>query len=84
MNKLIIISTGFLQVSLVAANTWMISNNVVYGIFIVSFLISLVWSINVKKIAFGSWLDRALYSFGAGSGALFGVYVAKLIAGVKI
>lgn len=57
--------TGFAQVFLVTVQTYFISKLFYIGVLIVGFLISLVWSWNVKKIAFGSRLDRIIYSFGA-------------------
>ncbi len=79
--RLSIFGTGFLQVSLVSAQTFMIARSAFTGVFIVGFLISLVWSINVKKIAFGGWADRLIYSSGAGIGAVVGLLIAILVAG---
>lgn len=83
MKKVVLFFTGFLQVSLVTAQTWMVANNVLCGVFGVGFIVSLVWTVNVKKIALGNWFDRFIYSFGAGAGAILGLVIAKLITGGK-
>jgi len=69
--------TGFMQVFFVALNTYFISKSRFELVFICSFLISFIWSFNVKKVAFGSQKDRFIYSFGAASGGLIGLIIAK-------
>lgn len=65
--------TGFIQVFFVAANTYFIAQ-VNYGaVFMAAFLISIVWSYNIKRIAFGSTLDRFVYAFGAACGSCAGL-----------
>jgi hypothetical protein len=49
------------------------------GVVICGFIISFIWSWNVKKIAFGSTKDRIIYSLGAGLGSLFGLIVSQYI-----
>ena len=51
-------TTGFLQVFFVVINTYFISKGYLLGIIICGFIISFIWSHNVKKIAFGSEYDR--------------------------
>jgi hypothetical protein len=80
-NKTLIFGTGFLQVALVSAQTWLIANGIMAGVFVIGFMISFVWTINVTKVAFGSWSDRLLYSIGAGVGAVVGMSIAQIIAG---
>jgi len=72
-------TTAFIQVALVSLNTYLIANNIIYGIFLASFLISYVWSGNVKKIAISSRFERLVYSSGAAFGGLFGYFVGTLI-----
>lgn len=69
-------TTGFIQVALVAINTWQIANHKWAGAFVVGFLISFVWTFNVKKIAFGGNKDRVVYSFGAATGTVTGMALA--------
>jgi len=73
-------STGFLQVFFVAINTWFITQQNYIGVLIVSFLISFIWSFNVKKVAFGTMKDRVIYSIGAALGGLIGLIVGGLFA----
>lgn len=72
-------TTGFVQVFFVAVNTYFISKKFYAGVFFCGFIISIVWSWNVKKIAFGSFKDRMFYAFGAGVGSLIGLIVSALI-----
>lgn len=71
--------TGFLQVSLVCLNTYQIAHEKWVGVFLVGVGISLLWTINVKRIAFGGWLDRFIYAFGAGVGSVAGLLIGKII-----
>jgi len=66
-------TAGFLQVFFVAVNTFFISKEYYVGVFICGFVISMIWSWNVKKIAFGTNKERFIYAFGAGLGSLFGL-----------
>jgi hypothetical protein len=71
--------TGFLQVFFVAVNTYFISREFYIGVFICGVIISLIWSWNIKKIAFGSTRDRIVYSLGAGLGSLIGLVISVLL-----
>jgi hypothetical protein len=71
--------TGFIQVFFVAINTYFLSRGFYIGVVICGFIISFIWSWNVKKIAFGSTKDRIIYSLGAGLGSLFGLIVSQYI-----
>ena len=71
--------TGFTQVFFVAINTFFISKVIYGGVFICGFLISFVWSWNVKKVAFGTTQDRLCYSLGAGVGSFVGLIVSVQI-----
>lgn len=68
--------TGFIQVILVVINTYQIAHEKWAGVVFVGFLISLVWSYNVKRIAFGSLKDRLIYSSGAAIGSLAGLVIS--------
>ena len=72
-------TTGFLQVFFVVINTYFISKGYLIGIIICGFIISFIWSHNVKKIAFGSEYDRFIYSLGAMSGSLIAYFLGKII-----
>lgn len=78
--------TGILQVILICLNTYQIaafvksqSFYILIGIFIVGFLISLIWSFNVKKIAFGNLINRICYASGAAVGSVIGVIIGFII-----
>ena len=69
--------TGFFQVFLVTINTYFIFKEFYVGVFFGILTISLIWSWNVKRIAFGSFKDRMYYSFGAGVGSILGLILSK-------
>ena len=71
--------TGFVQVFLVVLNTYFIAREYILGVIICGFLISFVWSHNVKKIAFGNETYRIIYSIGAMVGSIVAFYFGKLI-----
>ena len=69
---------GTTQVTLVSINVVLISNFLLLPAFIVGFLISFVWTYNVK-VALGSFRQRILYSLGAGVGTILGMYIGKIL-----
>jgi hypothetical protein len=71
--------TGWIQVTLVCLNTWQIAHGKLAGAVIVSFLISLVWTCNVRTAAFGSWWDRVIYCFGAAGGCATGLWLGRVL-----
>ena len=71
--------TSFFQVGLVAINTLLIARGLFLEVFIVSFMISLLWAFNVSKIAISTINQKLTYAFGAGCGAVVGLYLVKLI-----
>ena len=72
--------TGFVQVFFVAINTYFISRQFYMGILGCGFMISLIWSWNVKKIAFGTWTDRLYYASGAAFGSVAGAYLGHIVS----
>lgn len=77
--RLLLFLTGFVQVTLVAANTLFIAQGKVIPMLVVGFGISIVWTLNVKKIAFGDWWDRIIYATGAMTGTLTGYLLASKV-----
>lgn len=71
--------TGFLQVFFVVINTYFITKQYHVGMVITSFLISFIWSFNVRKVAFGGMKDRIAYSLGASIGGLIGLFIGTLL-----
>ncbi|MCG9911866.1 MAG: hypothetical protein MH137_11245 [Flavobacteriales bacterium] len=74
--------TGFIQVFFVAANTFFLAKELYLAVLAASFMISLIWSFNVKKVAFGSGTDRVVYAGGASIGSLFGLWSSSHIISI--
>ena len=72
--------TGFVQVFFVAINTYFISRQFYLGILGCGFMISIILSWNVKKIAFGTWTDRLYYASGAAFGSVAGAYLGHIVS----
>lgn len=77
--RISLFSTGFLQVALVAMNITFISHGMILPMTITGFLISFVWTFNVKKIAFGDFYDRLCYASGAATGTLAGYFISQVL-----
>lgn len=71
--------TAWLQVFLVALNTWQIANGKLAGALVVGFGISLAWTFNIKRVAFGNWQERLVYSLGAMLGTASGLGLAQIL-----
>jgi hypothetical protein len=71
--------TSFLQVGCVAINTYFITQLNWVGIFIVSFIISLLWAFNVSKISVSTTNQKLTYALGAGCGAVIGLLIVTSI-----
>ncbi len=69
--------TGFIQVFLTAMNVVFITSKSVVPLIITGFLISFVWTINVKRIAFGTHTNRIIYALGAAIGTYIGYLAAN-------
>lgn len=70
---------AYIQVLLVVINTWQVANSKIVGAIIVGFLISLVWTFNVKRVAFGEWKTRIIYCLGASLGTATGLTLTHYI-----
>jgi hypothetical protein len=83
MSKYALFLTALLQVTFVAMNVIFISGHYIIPMLVTGFLISLVWTLNVKKVAFGGWTDRIVYSTGAlcgtGIGYVLSDYIIKYL-----
>lgn len=71
--------TGFIQVFLVAINTYFISQTFFLGVSLVAFLISFVWCFNVGRVSTGTMKDKIIYSLGASVGSTTGLFISQLI-----
>ena len=74
--KIALFFTGFVQVYFVSVNTYFLANKNYLGVLIASFIISLIWSFNVKKVAFGSNWHRIIYALGAMLGSIIGLWTS--------
>lgn len=72
--------SGFIMVFFVAINTVFLSKEVYIGVAFSAFAISIIWSFNVKKVAFGTLSDRLVYAGGATIGSLSGLYLSQSIS----
>lgn len=79
MMRMRIFVFGFLQVFFVSAQTWFVARSFWPGVAAGGFMISFLWTLNVKSMAFGGWIDRTVYAGGAMLGALFGLAFGKVI-----
>lgn len=77
--KLSLATMAFMQLALVACNILFISRGQIVFMLITSFIISMLWSFNIKTVAFGNMWDRIAYSFGAGLGTYVGWTISHLI-----
>ena len=71
--------TGFLQVYFVAVSTVFLSRAMYSGVMVSGFLVSFIWSFNVKKIAFGTMKDRLVYATGAMLGSVTGLAMSDFL-----
>ena len=72
-------TTAFLQVTFVAMNVNFIAKGQIVAMLMTGFMISFIWTFNVKKAAFGTMWDRIVYSAGATVGTGIGFWVSHLI-----
>ena len=79
LSKWQIFLTALVQVTFVAMNVLFISHNRIIPMLITGFMISLVWTLNVKKVAFGGWADRIVYATGAMVGTGLGYIISHQI-----
>jgi len=75
--RIYLFSTALLQVMLVSMNIVFITYHQLLAMTITGFAISIIWTFNVKKVAFGSLTDRVVYASGAAAGTLIGYYISK-------
>ncbi len=77
--NIILFGTALSQVMLVSMNVVFISKGTVWAMLTTGFLISLVWTFNVSKVAFSNWRTRLIYAAGAACGTILGYYITTLI-----
>jgi hypothetical protein len=72
-------ATGFVQVIFVAFNTVAIARYELLANFLTAFMISLIWTYNVKRVAFGETAERWFYAIGAALGSVSGTVAAGVL-----
>jgi hypothetical protein len=77
--KLNIFATSFLQVMFVSMNVVFISKDFLFCLLTTGFLISFIWTYNVKRVVFGDIYTRLIYSTGASIGTGAGYFLAKYL-----
>jgi len=70
---------AFLQVFFTCMNIVFITNNMIFLMFITGFVISFIWSGNVKTVVFGTLKERFTYSLGGSFGVICGYWVSNFI-----
>jgi hypothetical protein len=78
-NNIALFFTGFLQVFFVSVNTCFLAKEIYIGVLFAAFSISMIWSYNIKKIVFGTFTERIVYSLGATAGSLLGLYTSSYL-----
>jgi hypothetical protein len=79
LNTITLFFTGFIQVYFVSINTYFLAKEMYFGVLTAAFMISIIWSYNIKKIAFGTTKDRILYAMGASLGSVAGLKTSTII-----
>jgi len=70
---------AFVQVFFVAGNTAFIAHYALLGNLLTAFMISWIWTFNVKRVAFGDKADRLYYAGGAAIGSVGGTIAANFL-----
>lgn len=78
-NNIRLFINGFLYVFLLSGNTYCIAKLWWIGIAVFGFLISFLWTVNVKRVAASSITSRVAYAGGAMFGGLAGVALMHLV-----
>ncbi|MFN7465278.1 MAG: hypothetical protein ACK53T_07830 [Planctomycetota bacterium] len=78
-DKVTLFVTAFVQVTFVAMSSVSIINNSLIMIGVTGFMISFIWTLNVKKVAFGNTRDRFIYAIGAMLGTYCGYFLSKYL-----
>lgn len=77
--RIMLFLAAFLQVMFVTMNVHFISRGLVLPMLVTSFVVSLVWTLNVKLISIGSMTDRTYYAAGAMCGTGLGYFISHNI-----
>lgn len=64
------------QSMLISMNIVYISEHKIVPMLVTGFLLSLLWTLTIKKLAFGDWVDRFVYATGATVGTAAGYLIS--------
>jgi putative flippase GtrA len=78
-SKVILFCTALAQVLFVTLSTYLIAKEKMVPAILSAFMINIIWTFNVKRIAFSDWRDRICYAVGACSGTAIGFWLGKLL-----
>jgi hypothetical protein len=70
---------AYLQTAMVSISTIMISKEILVGVFLVGFTLSLLWTFNISTLAFSTTKQKLIYSLGAGLGSMSGVLIFNFL-----
>lgn len=70
---------SFIQNAMVSIITILISKEILIGVFVISFFLTLLWTYNIEKLAFSSTTEKIFYSIGAGLGSISGILLFKFL-----
>ena len=71
--------SSLLQIFFVSVNTILISKEMVIQAGVCGFLLSFVWTFNIRRITIASWGERISYCLGAAVGTSSGIMFIKVI-----
>ena len=74
--------TGFLYVFLLSANTLAIARLFWVGIAVFGFLISYLWTVNVRRVTVSTRANRLAYAMGAMLGGVAGVFIVNFFKNI--
>jgi uncharacterized membrane protein YfcA len=70
---------SFLQIGLVAINTKFIQESSMLFIFTTSFLISIIWTLNVNQVVTSTWKNKIVYALGGATGSITGILIIEML-----
>ena len=71
--------TSFLMVYFISVNVYCISQQNYTLAFISSFWVNYLWTVNVKRIAFGGSRDKIIYAVCTSIGCVLGILTGKYL-----
>jgi predicted lipase len=60
---------GWLQISTIVANTWLVSHDYMAVAVLCQLAITYIWTYNVQRVAAATQSERLIHAFGAATGS---------------